>query len=160
MLDYDTASGIEFKVPPFTSSISIPFKFDAKMEMSCEIEKIQSPYSLNQLIHRSSAEIDFDRNSSDSSFGFNVYLKNQQQPKAWVEIHEEDRNQMALMISFFPKFSSKIATEIVIILDRSRSMSGKPIRDAASTVERAVKILPDDALVNIIGKIFLFFIFN
>lgn len=56
------------------------------------------------------------------------------------------------MFSFLPDLSdSQINTEIILLVDRSGSMGGQRIRDAAKTLKKVIECLPEEVYFNIMG---------
>ena len=71
------------------------------------------------------------RSNLDDGFQLNVILAEIHVPRMWVERHT-DRQTQACMLTFYPEFESISDTdpEIIILLDMSNSMKGKPEEDA------------------------------
>ena len=67
----------------------------------------------------------------ENGFQLNVVLAEIHVPRMWVERHTDIQTQ-ACMLTFYPEFESVSDTdpEIVILLDMSNSMKGKPEEDA------------------------------
>ena len=60
----------------------------------------------------------------------------------------------AVMVSFFPEFKgdvTEVACELIFVVDRSGSMSGSYIKEAADTLMLFLKSLPEECHFNIIG---------
>ena len=60
----------------------------------------------------------------------------------------------AVMVSFFPEFKGnvkQVACEFIFVVDRSGSMSGSYIKEAAETLMLCLKSLPEACSFNIIG---------
>ena len=60
----------------------------------------------------------------------------------------------AVMVSFFPEFKGnmkQVPCEFIFVVDRSRSMSGQCIKEAAETLVLFLKSLPEACSFNIVG---------
>ena len=71
------------------------------------------------------------------------------------EIEEREflnKNGMFAMLTFYPKLTNyKINSEIIILLDRSGSMSGSFIKKAKKSLKRMLQILPKSCYFQIVS---------
>ncbi|KAJ3321656.1 hypothetical protein HDU76_014043 [Blyttiomyces sp. JEL0837] len=80
-----------------------------------------------------------------------VKAKGLDKPRCMVERHPVDGTN-ALSLTLVPRFAlNEIRTEIIVLVDRSGSMSGSKIKQAAKALHLLLKSLPTDCYFNIVG---------
>ncbi|KAI9324061.1 hypothetical protein DFJ73DRAFT_874342 [Zopfochytrium polystomum] len=145
-----------------------------KVEMSQPIQSIQSPShtSVTMNLGTSSApaaaggaeepfnpcralvNLDTEANSYlDREMVLVVKSKNLDQPRCVLERHPVD-GTYALGLTMVPRFAlNEIRTEIVVLVDRSGSMSGSKIESASKALHLLLRSMPNDVglYFNIIG---------
>lgn len=122
--------------------------------MPNSITSISSPskHSIHSQINSNKATVHLtEKTFMDRDFILDITFENKVEPSCKCELMP-GRSDIAALLTFFPKFSNKnVGTEIIILLDRSGSMSGSRIASAASAIKNIISILPESVLVNIVG---------
>ncbi|XP_012936925.2 protein mono-ADP-ribosyltransferase PARP4, partial [Aplysia californica] len=72
-------------------------------------------------------------------------------PRMWVERLPNDEQNLACMLTFYPEFETSELTdgELLLVLDTSNSMKGKPLTDAKKVALLALAELPPDWHFNV-----------
>ena len=92
----------------------------------------------------------------DKDVVVNIKPKNTHQPHAVVEMGVKGGDALlanpAVTLNYFPDFSTTDAvSELIFVIDRSGSMSGKYITAAKETMMLFLKSIPDNCYFNIVG---------
>ncbi|KAI1421411.1 von Willebrand factor type A domain-containing protein [Xylaria sp. FL1777] len=119
---------------------AIQLVVDFESPEGCPIQQIQSPShpiivtigrtanmpTTTHMANRGSATLSLDTTTLGNDFVVIANIKDADIPKALLETHSTIPNQRALMVTLVPRFNlAPTCGEIVFIIDRSGSMSGK-----------------------------------
>lgn len=87
-----------------------------------------------------------------TDFDVLISLQDPHTPCVAIE-YDEDKHSYALLLSFVPSLAvtTKINTEVILVIDRSGSMQGAPMMQAKATLTSLVNALPEGVYFNIIG---------
>ncbi|RIA99410.1 von Willebrand factor type A domain-containing protein [Glomus cerebriforme] len=126
--------------------------------MTSIIQNIESPS------HKISTEMYIDENPKiskitlaeqitylEKDFILVIKSKDLDQPRAFVEYNPETQTN-CLMLTLVPKFAlNTTISELIFVVDRSGSMSVKPMKKAAQALELLLRSIPEDCFFNIIS---------
>ncbi|KAG2141365.1 uncharacterized protein EDB93DRAFT_1229775 [Suillus bovinus] len=81
----------------------------------------------------------------DKDFVLTVHALGLDKPRCFAEVDPQDRDTIAMQLSFVPKFKIPPldSQEYIFVIDRSGSMSGAPMETAKRTLEMLLHLLPD-----------------
>eukprot|EP01096_Ripella_sp_DP13-Kostka_P016339 TRINITY_DN792_c0_g1_i5.p1 TRINITY_DN792_c0_g1~~TRINITY_DN792_c0_g1_i5.p1 ORF type:complete len:987 (+),score=500.90 TRINITY_DN792_c0_g1_i5:72-2963(+) len=140
---------------PGPSSFSILLE----VEMPSKILSISSPsHSVDTDILADGngrvAVIKFSAGSAPigSDFVLRILQETPHEPRAMIEIDDDAPEVAAGMVTLLPDIELEDAkSELIFVVDRSGSMSGRFIREAKSAMQLFIRTLPSDCYFNIIG---------
>ena len=137
------------------------YKFDLNVSGADGIAEVTSPsHKIRTSTEGGMVKVSLD-DENQSDIVILIRPKDPHRPMVIVEPGLSDgssdfRRSPAVMVSFFPEFkgdtsATQAACEFVFVIDRSGSMSGSYIRDAAQTLILFLKSIPEGCFFNIIG---------
>lgn len=141
-----------------SGQVSAASSFLLRVYDSQDVSSISSP--THEIVTKDTEQLMEVGMKDDASLSNDLVIlidhKNPHLPKAIIEPGREGANDLmswpAVMLSFFPEFSSaEAASELVFLVDRSGSMHGNFISSARETLILFLKSIPTGCHFNIIG---------
>jgi preprotein translocase subunit SecD len=106
---------------PFMDKVPYKIKVEMEMEMPSNIENVVSPsHKIKVITKKRTANIRFLEESIDKDFVIEAFLEKAHEPRMWIEIPgNENKDEMAAMLCFFPNLEDQqVTTEVIFVIDR------------------------------------------
>ncbi|XP_072174381.1 protein mono-ADP-ribosyltransferase PARP4-like [Diadema setosum] len=134
--------------------------FVASIEMPGKIRRVDCPTHTVKFQRRSDRHVSVAMSDGDrliDGIQLLIDMEDAHTPRLWRERHPDGgkelfSSQQAYMVVFYPEFqvSAIKSPEVVIMLDRSTSMKGEPMKDAKKLVHMILENLPPGSRYNLI----------
>ncbi|XP_071492982.1 protein mono-ADP-ribosyltransferase PARP4-like [Diadema antillarum] len=133
--------------------------FVASIEMPGKIRRVDCPTHTVKFQRKNDRHVSVAMSDGDrliDGIQLLIDMEDAHKPRLWRERHPDDMllfsTQQAYMVVFYPEFqvSAIKSPEVVIMLDRSTSMKGEPMKDAKKLVHMILENLPPGSRYNLI----------
>ncbi|KAJ5070028.1 von willebrand factor a domain-containing protein 5a [Anaeramoeba ignava] len=153
--DQERAQNLNSQTLQYSTDIGVDIEFSFRIKMSSRIVSITSiTHSLPNQINIEKNESNFLFSPQKKEIGKDFLISIQEEtPHAPRVISEVDETEeIVSMITMYPQLpKDKLNTELIFLVDRSGSMSGKSIDYVKSTLEQFLQIIPKSSYFNIVG---------